>query len=26
LMARFYGPEKEFFEKAWTMGDAVEIK
>jgi hypothetical protein len=25
LMARFYGPEKGFFEKAWTMGDAVQI-
>ncbi|MEX6686415.1 DUF1254 domain-containing protein [Danxiaibacter flavus] len=26
LMARFYGPEKEFFEKKWTMGDAEKVK
>lgn len=26
LLARFYGPEKEFFEKKWKMGDPEEIK
>ena len=26
LLARFYGPEKPFFEKAWKMGDVIEVK
>ncbi|MBF4515192.1 DUF1214 domain-containing protein [Flavobacterium sp. ANB] len=26
LLARFYGPEKEFFEKSWKMGDLEEVK
>lgn len=26
LLARFYGPEKAFFDKAWKMGDVEEIK
>lgn len=26
LLARFYGPEKGFFDKAWKMGDAEEVK
>ncbi|GAO44167.1 DUF1254 domain-containing protein [Flavihumibacter petaseus] len=26
LLARFYGPEKAFFEKAWKMGDPEEVK
>ncbi|PWT96132.1 MAG: hypothetical protein C5B52_16380 [Bacteroidetes bacterium] len=26
LLARFYGPKKEFFEKAWKMGDVEKIK
>ena len=26
LLTRFYGPEKGFFEKAWKMGDAEEVK
>jgi hypothetical protein len=26
LLARFYGPEKGFFEKAWKMGDVTEVK
>lgn len=26
LLARFYGPEKAFFEKAWKMGDVEEVK
>ncbi len=26
LLARFYGPEKEFFEKTWKMSDAEEVK
>lgn len=26
LLARFYGPEKAFFEKTWKMGDVEEIK
>jgi hypothetical protein len=26
LLARFYGPEKQFFEKTWKTGDVEEIK
>jgi hypothetical protein len=26
LLARFYGPEKGFFDKTWTMGDVEEVK
>jgi hypothetical protein len=26
LLARFYGPEKSFFDKTWTMGDVEEVK
>lgn len=26
LLARFYGPEKEFFEKVWKMPDVEEVK
>lgn len=26
LLARFYGPEKEFLDKTWKMGDAEEVK
>jgi hypothetical protein len=26
VLARFYGPEKPFFEKAWTMGDIEEVE
>lgn len=26
LLARFYGPEKAFFEKTWKMGDVEEVK
>jgi len=26
LLARFYGPEKGFFDKAWKMGDIEEVK
>lgn len=26
LLARFYGPEKAFFDKTWTMGDVEEVK
>jgi hypothetical protein len=26
LLARFYGPEKGFFEKTWKMGDMTEVK
>lgn len=26
LLARFYGPEKGFFEKDWKMGDVTEVK
>jgi hypothetical protein len=26
LLARFYGPEKAFFDKAWKMGDVEEVK
>lgn len=26
LLARFYGPEKAFFEKSWKMGDVTEVK
>ncbi|KAF2515896.1 DUF1254 domain-containing protein [Flavobacterium zhairuonense] len=26
LLARFYGPEKGFFEKTWKMGDVTEVK
>ena len=26
VLARFYGPEKAFFEKAWKMGDVEEVK
>ncbi|KRD11234.1 hypothetical protein ASE21_05875 [Flavobacterium sp. Root901] len=26
LLARFYGPEKGFFEKAWKMGDVTQVK
>lgn len=26
LLARFYGPEKAFFEKVWKMGDVEEVK
>jgi hypothetical protein len=26
VLARFYGPEKAFFEKAWMMGDIEEVK
>jgi hypothetical protein len=26
LLARFYGPEKAFFEKAWKMGNVTEVK
>jgi hypothetical protein len=26
LLARFYGPEKDFFDKTWKMGDVEEVK
>lgn len=26
LLARFYGPEKGFFDKTWKMGDVIEVK
>jgi len=26
LLARFYGPEKSFFDKVWKMGDVEEVK
>lgn len=26
LLARFYGPEKGFFDKTWKMGDVTEVK
>jgi hypothetical protein len=26
LLARFYGPEKGFFEKTWKMGNVEEVK
>lgn len=26
LMARFYGPEKDFFDKTWKIGDVEEVK
>jgi hypothetical protein len=26
LLARFYGPEKDFFDKIWKMGDVEEVK
>jgi hypothetical protein len=26
LLARFYGPEKGFFDKSWKMGDVTEVK